>query len=174
MTSGKTAILFLAISWACSTLGCSKEPDRWESAQKTAEQQADKKPSLADGAAPPAAIEGKKLNAFFPPDEFDGKKRTFTVEKDGFVEATLKDDKGTELAKLAITDSSATHEDAKSKYAAATEKVQTWPLTTTGKNKSSILVADRYQISIMSQKLTAEERKPLFDRFDLSGLAALK
>lgn len=164
---GRFALLFLLAS---CTWACSKEPDRWEGAQKTAEQKADQKPA----ASAPAAVEGKKLNAFFPPEEFDGKKRTFTAEKDGFVEAIVKDASGAEIAKLAITDSSANNEDAKSKYAAATEKVQSWPLTTTGKNKSSILVADRYQISVMSQKLGAEERKPLFERFDLAGLAALK
>lgn len=166
--------MVLAVTWSLTAVGCSKEPDRWEAAQKSAEQKADAPPKNPDAAPPPAAVEGKKLNAFFPPEEFEAMKRTFTVEKDGFVEATLKDAKGTEVAKLAITDSSATNEDAKAKYAAATEKVGAWPLTTTGKNKSSVLVADRYQISIMSQKLAAAERKSLFERFDLAGLATLK
>ena len=50
-------------------------------------------------------IEGKKLNPFLPADGTDGYSRTFTQEKDGFVEAKLKKD-GQDVAVLSISDAS--------------------------------------------------------------------
>ena len=139
--------------------GCKKEPTRWDEAATA---------TLPNAAAP--KIEGKKLNAFFPADGTDGYSRTFTQEKDGFVEAKLKKD-ATE-AVLAISDVSA-DDAAKSKFASAADKVSGQPLVTVGKNQSAVLVQNKFQIKVSSQTLDPDARKALLAKFDIDGLGKL-
>ena len=61
----------------------------------------------------------------------------------------------------------------KAKFASASEKVEGHPVATFGKNKTMILVKDRYQVSASSQTLDHEARKSLISKFDLRGLSAL-
>ena len=151
----------LALTCMLAT-ACSKEPSRWDKAAEAAKTAADlPKAAVADGA---------KLNKFFPPKEFDGKKYTFTAEKDGYAEAKLEDSSG-ELGTITVSDVAGTPESV-AKFDSATDKVLTFPLTTTGKNKSSALVGKRFQIAVMSTKLDADARKAVIAKFDLTGLAA--
>ena len=46
-------------------------------------------------------------------------------------------------------------------------------MATFGKNKTMILVKDRYQVSASSTTLDHEARKALLSKFDLRGIAAL-
>ncbi|WP_437512091.1 hypothetical protein [Sorangium sp. So ce1099] len=143
--------------------GCKNKNERWEGAQEAAEQRAEEK---AKGDAP-KAVEGGKLNAFFPADGVDGLKRTFEQEKDGFVQAKYAKD-GAE-ATLSISDL-VQNEDARKKFADATEKLGSDPLTTVGKNQTTALVADRWQIKVSSQAMDHAARKALLEKFDLGGL----
>lgn len=151
----------MAVLGAAIALGaCKKEPTRWDEAATA---------TLPAATAP--KMEGKKLNAFFPADGTDGYSRTFTQEKDGFVEAKLKKD-GQEAATLSISDASG-DEAVKSKFASASDKVSGQPLVTVGKNQSAVLVHDKYQIKVSSQSLDADARKALLAKFDIDGLAKL-
>lgn len=142
---------------------CSKEPNRWEAAEKQAEQA----PAAADA---PAKVEGGKLNRFFPATGPEGATRVFTAEKDGYAEAKLQKSDGSDLAVLSISEAGS---DALEKFASASDKVSGFPLVTVGKNQSSALVKDKYQVKVSSKELDAEARKSLLASFDLSGLAGL-
>lgn len=147
--------------------GCEKKEDRWEQAAASAQKAAETAPS-----APPAPkAETGSFNKFFPPDNTESASRVFTADKEGYAEAKLTKD-GKEIALLAITDLNGKDAD-KSKFASATEKVETYPVATFGKNKTMILVKDRYQVSASSQTLDHEARKGLLSKFDLRGLSAL-
>ncbi len=118
-------------------------------------------------------VEGGSLNKFFP--KADGAyKVVYNQEKDGFVEASLEQD-GKEVATLAISDLS-TNLDTKSKYTESTMKVASYPALTKGSKGTTILVGDRYQVSIRSKEDSFDEtmRKAWFEKFDLAGLANLK
>lgn len=154
----------LALVLAASA-GCSKENERWEGAQASAEKRAEAK---ANGEIP-KGVEGGKLNKFFPADGTDGLKRTFDQEKDGFVQAKYVKD-GTDVL-MAISDL-VQNEDARKKFAEATEKLGGDPLTTIGKNQSVALVANRWQVKVSSQQLDHAARKALLEKFDLGGLRA--
>jgi hypothetical protein len=144
-------------------VGCNKENKRWEAAQETADKQTE-----AKGSAPsPKAAEGDQLNKFFPADGVDGFKRTFEQEKDGFVQA--KYTKEGADATLSISDL-VQNESARKKFAEAPEKLGDAPLTTIGKNQSTALVADRWQVKVSSQQLDHAARKALLERFDLEHL----
>jgi len=139
---------------------CSKEPSRWDQAASA---------TLPTPATP--KVEGAKLNRFFLADGTDGFSRTFTQEKEGFVEAKLKKE-GQDVATLAISDTSS-DAGVKAKYAAATDKVEGYPLVTVGKNQSALLINDKFQVKVSSQTLDADTRKALLAKFDLTGLAKL-
>jgi hypothetical protein len=154
---------FLVLAFVGTALfasACKKEPTRWDEAAT----------ATVPGAAAPK-IEGKKFNAFFPADGVDGYTRIFTQEKDGFVEAKLNKDGG-EAATLSISDANG-DDGVKSKFASATDKVAGQPLVTVGKNQSAVLVHDRFQVKVSSQKLDADARKALLGKFDLDGLGKL-
>jgi hypothetical protein len=158
------AVVVLGIAMAMSA-GCDSENDRWEGAQKSAEARAEAK---KNGELPKAA-DGSDLNKYFPADATDGFKRTFDQEKDGFVQAKLSKD-GAE-ATLSISDL-VQNEEARKKFAEATEKVGDDPVTTVGKNQSTALIANRWQIKVSSQQLDHAARRALLEKFDLAGLRA--
>ena len=92
------------LSTGCNA--CSKaEPSRWEPAAKSAEAKKEAPPSdkPASDRPKPSIASGGTLNKFFPPENVDGKKRTFTAEKLGYVEAKVSAD-GKEVAMLSISD----------------------------------------------------------------------
>ncbi len=121
----------------------------------------------------PEQVEGGSLNKFFPKEE-GAYKIVYNQEKDGFVQASLEED-GKEVATLAVSDLS-TNMDTKSKYTESTMQVASYPALTKGSKGTTILVGDRYQVSIRSKEDSFDEnmRKVWFEKFDLSGLASLK
>jgi hypothetical protein len=143
--------------------GCKDEPKstRWADAA-----------AVMSAPAPIASIgpvaEGSNFNAAFPPDGVDGHKRVFTQEKDGFAEAKLQKD-GKDVATLSISDTNA-NADAKGKFAEAKEKLGEWPMLTVGKNQTTVLVKDRYQVKVSSPTLDHDARKKLLEKFDLKRL----
>jgi len=144
--------------------GCSKEPDRWTEAEKKAEvaQKAKEEAPKVEVAATGS------FNKSFPADGIDGTSRVFVTDKPGFAEAMYKKD-GNELVSIQITDKN----DAPADVAAfkdATDKLAGNPLKTFGKNKSQMLVANRYQVSATSKTLDHEARKSWLSRVDVSSL----
>ncbi|WP_338792803.1 hypothetical protein V9L05_13110 [Bernardetia sp. Wsw4-3y2] len=129
--------------------------------------------STATEEMPKEEVEGGALNKFFPQEE-GAYKVIYNQEKDGFVQASLEKD-GIEVATLAISDLS-TNMDTKAKYADATMYIASYPALTKGSKGTTILVADRYQISIRSKEDSFDDktRKSWFEKFDLAGLANLK
>lgn len=159
---GWLAALCLSVAIATAA-GCSNENEKWEGAQKSAEKQAEAKEK---GDAPKAA-EGGTLNKFFPANDTDGLERTFEQEKDGFVQAKFSKE-GTD-ATLSISDL-VQNEEARKKFADATEKLGDDPVTTVGKNQTTAMIANRWQIKVSSQQLDHAARKALLEKFDLAGL----
>ncbi|HEY6561829.1 MAG TPA: hypothetical protein VI072_31380 [Polyangiaceae bacterium] len=157
------ACLGLALTTASA---CNKENKRWEAAQESAEKRVEAKQETAEA---PKAAEGDTLNKFFPADQTDGLKRTFDQEKTGFVQAKFAKD-GTD-ATLSISDV-VQNEEARKKFATAAEKLGDDPLTTVGKNQTTALIANRWQIKVSSQQLDHAARKSLLEKFDLTGLRA--
>jgi hypothetical protein len=164
-----TRILVAALlACAALTSGCKKdEPKstRWEDAAAAIAQ-----PAATDGdaaAAVPLSPAGT-LNKFFPKDGEGGYKRIFAADKEGYAEAKLQKD-GKEVAVLSISDAERLPA-AKSKFDGATEKLEGFPLMTVGKNQSTVLVKNRFQVKVSSQTLEHDARKAILATFDLKGL----
>lgn len=153
----------LAVVFSAALLACKDEPKstRWNDAAAAASTPA---PIMSVG----PVTEGSSFNAAFPPDGVDGAKRVFTQEKDGFAEAKLQKD-GKDVATLSIADTNANAE-AKSKFEGAKEKLGEWPMITVGKNQTTVLVKDRYQVKVSSPSLDHDARKKLLEKFDLKRL----
>jgi hypothetical protein len=146
--------------------GCGKEPDRWADAGAKATQ------NQKDGTATTHKVtKTGTFNKFFPKDGADGLKLVPTADKEGYAEYKAEKD-GKDVARLSIDDAD---EKEKAKYKDAKETVAGHPYHQLGANKSSILVADKYQVTITSAGggLDAAARKALFEKFDLSGLSKL-
>ncbi len=163
-------VLALAMGLAIGgSTACNDENKKWEGAQASAEKRAEAKADAKDKGEAPKAAEGGTLNKFFPPADTDGMSRTFEQEKDGFVQAKLSKT-GTD-ATLSISDL-VQNEEARKKFTDATEKLGDDPLTTVGKNQTTALIANRWQIKVSSQQLDHAARKVLLEKFDLAGLRA--
>jgi hypothetical protein len=109
------------------------------------------------------------LKDYFPQDGAGGYKRVIhSTTRDGYVEAALEKD-GKEVAILSISDAERMAY-VKAKFESATEKLQGYPLLTSGKDLSTILVKDRFQIKVLSKTLDADARKAILATFDLKGL----
>lgn len=164
--------LLLGLCVLLAISGCEKKPETFAgaaaSAEKKLEQKKADKEKLGDDA--PKEIEGKKLNRFFPEKLADAE-RTFTTEKDGFVEAKYRKDSA-DLLTLTIADIS-DNADSKTKFGNSTEKASGHPVATFGKKQTMALVKDRYQVKITSDTLSHDERKALLEKLDLAGVAAL-
>jgi hypothetical protein len=118
----------------------------------------------ADASAPHAALKN-----FFPPDGAGGYRRVIqSTARDGYAEAALEKD-GKEVAVLSISDAERMAY-TRAKFESATEKLDGYPLLTSGKDLSTILVKDRFQIKVLSKTLDAEQRKAILASFDLKGL----
>ena len=156
-------LLFLILLLVALVAGCKDTPKstRWDDAAAAASTPA---PITSTG----PVTKGASFNAAFPADGVDGYKRVFTQEKEGFAEAKLQKD-GKDVATLSIADTNA-NADAKSKFADAKEKLGEWPMMTVGKNQTTVLVKDRYQVKVSSQTLDHEARKKLLGDFDLKRL----
>ncbi len=117
-------------------------------------------------------VEGGALNTYFPKPQGDFD-IVFTQEKDGFVQAVLKE-KNEQVATFSVADM-ANNPDGAKKYATAKEKLDMYPMSSRGK-ADMILVGEKYQVSVQSdsEAFTKEMRQTWLKRFNLSGLATLK
>ncbi len=141
-------------------------PSRFDQAQQQ---------SQGQSAVVKEALPGSAFNKFFPPSA-DGFDRVFTQEKDGFAEAKLKQN-NQDVALLSISDV-LNNPKAANKFKESSETLPGYPtikLAKQGSGGTTILVADRFQVKVLSidSKLTEENRKALLTKFDLNGLAAL-
>ncbi len=148
--------------------GCSKDTPQFADAAAAAEKKLEEKKAQGDNA--PKQIEGKKLNAFFP-ETLEGGKRLFTTEKEGYVEAKYQKD-GADLFTLTIADV-IDNADSKDKFAKSTEKLSDFPVATFGKKQTMVLVKDRYQVKVISDSLSHDQRKSLIEKLDLKKIATL-
>lgn len=140
-----------------------KEPSRFEQAQQTSSQQKSGQAVVKD------ATQGANFNKFFPKGG-DGYDRVYTQEKKGFAQAKLKQN-GKEVATLSISDTKSTPDTAK-KYQQSTKKIAGYPAATLGNSQTSVLVNNRYQVTVRSTEPTFD-REAWLKKFDLNGLARL-
>lgn len=117
-------------------------------------------------------VNGTAFNRLFPAPG-PGEQLVFTQEKRGFSEARLKQGDAT-LALLAVSDTT-TLPAARQKFADAEGRIQGWPLVDQGSQASALLVADRFQVKVISQGvgLDQQQRHDLLAAFQLQKLAAL-
>lgn len=147
--------------------GCQNTPSPYDQVQQESTQR------NAPVAVAKDATQGSQFNQFFPTDQ-GGFKRVYTQEKKGFSEAKLKKN-GTVMAMLAISDTSSLP-GAAAKYDNATEKLASYPTVEVGNTQTGILVADRYQVKVISRdpSFTQQDRQDWIQKFDLAGLSKLK
>lgn len=119
-----------------------------------------------------AVIDGGNFNKFFPSNG-GGYERVYTQEKDGFAEAKLKQD-GNTLAMLSVSDT-ASNPSATSKYQNSERTLAGYPLAEVGSTATSLLVADRLQVKVLSRDpdFASTDREAWLEKFDLAGLAKL-
>lgn len=118
-------------------------------------------------------VDGEKLKPFFPAVGMDGTTdKAERPPKEGMMEIAYKKGKD-DVAVIVITDTVGEPR-VKDDYAGSKETAGGFPLKTSGYFKSAILVGDRYQVQITSQRLKADQRKVWLEKMDLKGLSALK
>lgn len=146
---------------------CSQQPpSRFDQAQREST-------SRGSSAVVKESVAGSEFNKFFPP-ATEGYQRIFSQEKKGFAEAKLKKD-GKEVAVMSISDT-INNPTAKNKFANSQKTIKGYPLVEQGTTASAVLVADRFQVKVLSRdsSFTASEREAWLAKFDLDGLSKLK
>lgn len=148
---------------------CKSDPpkSRWDNAAKSAETA---KPKPADPSAPPTTETGA-LNKFFPSDGEQGSKRVFKADRPGYAEADFTTKDGKKLT-MTINDLAQKADD-RAKFATVTEKLGGHPYKTFGKNKSQLLVNNRFQVDAFSPDVDEAIRKTFLEKTNLAGLAGL-
>jgi hypothetical protein len=141
----------------------SKPPSRFDQAQQASSQQKSGQAVVKD------ATQGANFNKFFPKGD-DGYQRVYTQEKKGFAQAKLKKN-GKEVATLSISDIKSTPDTA-NKYQLSTKKVAGYPAATVGNSQTSVLVNNRYQVTVRSTD-PSFDREAWLNKFDFDGLARL-
>lgn len=156
---GVALTALLALGMACKK----DEPKstRWDDAAAAV--------SAAPSSSVPSLPTGS-LNKFFPKDGAGGFARVFSADREGYAEAKLQKD-GKEVAQLSISDTERLTS-AKGKFEGATEKLEGFPMVTVGKNQTTVLVKDRFQVKVSSPTLDHEARKAILATFDLKGLGS--
>jgi hypothetical protein len=142
----------------------SQPPNRFDQAQQQSSQQKSGQAVVKD------ATQGSNFNKFFPKPS-NGYERVYTQEKKGFAQAKLKKD-GKEVATLSISDTKSTPATA-AKYQQSTKKVAGYPATTLGTMQTSILVNNRYQVTVRSTD-PSFNREAWLQKFDLNGLSRIQ
>jgi hypothetical protein len=155
----------------CFTLviaGCqTKAPSQFAQVQRE---------STTRGATPAVAkdaTKGGEFNKFFPKPQA-GYERVYTQEKKGFAEAKLKKD-GKDQAMLAVSDTKSLPT-AAAKFENAKSSIAGYPSVDLGTTQTSVLVADRYQVKVISKApdFSKDDRVAWIQKFDLIGLSKLK
>lgn len=161
----------LVLLGVATTTACKKDDPpstRWDAAAASAREHKSA-PTPADPNAP-AKTETGALNRFFPKDGESGSKRVFKADRPGYAEAEFTTADGKKLT-MTINDVGQRPDD-RAKFAAATEKVGGFPYKTFGKNKSQLLVADRFQVDAFSPEVDEPTRRTFLEKTDLAGLSA--
>lgn len=153
------SVLLLVTSTSCAT----QAPSRFDQAQQQSSKQKSGQAVVKD------ATQGSEFNKFFPKDG-NGYKRVFTQEKKGTSQAKLQQN-GQEVATLTIFDTKSSPATA-AKYEKSTKKIAGYPAATVGTMQTSILVDDRYQVTVRS-KSPGFDREAWIKKFDLNGLSKL-
>jgi hypothetical protein len=141
----------------------SKPPSRFDQAQQASSQQKSGQAVVKD------ATQGANFNKFFPKGD-SGYQRVYTQEKKGFSQAKLTKD-GKDIATLSISDIKSTPTTA-NKYQNSTKKIAGYPAATLGNSQTSVLVNNRYQVTVRSTD-PSFNREAWLQKFDLAGLARL-
>ncbi|HEY9909016.1 MAG TPA: hypothetical protein V6D18_15580 [Thermosynechococcaceae cyanobacterium] len=168
----RKAIAPLLISVLIFVTGCQpQDTSPYAATQKESTERA------AQPAVAKDATQGSEFNKFFPK-PVAGYERVFVQEKKGFAQAKLNQNKK-EIAKLSVSDTKNLPEptDAAKKFETSTEKIAGYPAVDVGANQTSILVANRYQVTIRQSPgatLTKADRANWLSKFDLTGLSKLK
>jgi hypothetical protein len=154
----------LLLSILLLVASCAKEPpSRFDQAQQQSSQQKSGQAVVKD------ATQGASFNKFFPKGG-SGYERVYTQEKKGFAQAKLKKD-GKDVATLSISDIKSTPATA-AKYQQSTKKIAGYPAATLGTMQTSILVNNRYQVTVRSTD-PSFNREAWLQKFDLTGLSRL-
>jgi len=151
---------FLLLITSCAT----QAPSRFDQAQQESTQK------KSGQAVVKTATQGSEFNKFFPKGG-SGYDRVFTQEKKGTAQAKLKQN-GTEVATLTIFDTKSSPATV-TKYKTATKQVAGYPAATVGTMQTSILVNDRYQVTVRSKE-PGFDREAWIKKFDLNGLSKLQ
>jgi hypothetical protein len=159
----------VALILACSLLvtACVQAPpSRFEGAQQEST-------SRGATAVVKESESGSSFNRYFPKTG-NGYERIYSQEKKGFAQAKLKKD-GKEVAILAVSDT-LNNPTSTAKFQNSTEKIQGYPVISQGSTGTAVLVADRYQVKILSRDsaFTESDRKAWLNKFDLNGLSRVK
>ncbi len=150
----------LLLVTSCAT----QAPSRFDQAQTQSTQKKSGQAVVKD------ATQGASFNKFFPKGG-NGYDRVFTQEKKGTSQAKLKQ-AGKEVATLTIFDTKS-NPAAAAKFQAATKKVAGYPATTLGTMQTSILVDNRYQVTVRSTA-PGFDREAWIQKFDLNGLSKVQ
>jgi hypothetical protein len=147
---------------------CSSQPaSRFEQAQQE---------SLQTGTRNTAVVKdaesGASFNKFFP-SSGDGYERVFTQEKQGFVQAKLKQE-GKEVAAISVFDT-ISNKAAADDFENSSNNIKGYPTVEKGTNTTAVLVGDRFQVKITSRdpSFSREDRILWLEKFNLDGLAKL-
>ena len=155
----------LLLSLLLLVTSCAKQaPSRFDQAQQQSSQQKSGQAVVKD------ATQGGEFNKFFPAGG-NGYERVYTQEKKGTAQAKLKKD-GKEVATLTIFDTKS-NPTAAAKYQQSTKKVAGYPAVTVGNSQTSLLVNNRYQVTVRSTE-PSFDREAWLQKFNLNGLAKLK
>lgn len=178
-TRSAVAPVLLAISLTACDRGSAAKPHA--TAQSAHAATASAAPTAAPKTTAQAAataavakmVDGAKFKPFFPAVGMDGTTdKAERPPKEGMMEIAYK--KGKDAVAVIVVTDTAGEPRVKDDYAGAKDTAGGYPLKTSGYFKSAILVADRYQVQITSQRLKADQRKAWLEKMDLKGLAALK
>ncbi len=118
-------------------------------------------------------LAGGEFNKFFPRSQ-GNYNITYRQEKSGLAQAQLAQG-NTSLALLSINDL-AGNPAAVTKFRESSRNIGGYPAVTQGRNATAVLVADRFQVKIISQSdsFSESDREQWLTRFDLTGLARLR
>ncbi|MCB1191886.1 MAG: hypothetical protein H7A23_00520 [Leptospiraceae bacterium] len=163
-----TMIVLLLFAAGCKKSSDKKPKDRERT--NTTETKEDNKKSQANSSK--EVLDGSAFNRFFPKSKGDYE-IVFSQEKKGFASANLKK-KGKIIALLSITDTN-NNPSARDKYKSASKTIKGYPAVEKGSKGLSILVNDRFQVSVTSKspKLKSKSLEKWITRFKLKKLAKL-
>jgi hypothetical protein len=155
----------LLLSLLLLVTSCASQPtSRFDQAQQESSQKKSGQAVVKD------ATQGASFNKYFPKGG-NGYERVFAQEKKGTSQAKLKQN-GKEVATLTIFDTKS-NPAAAAKFQQATKKVAGYPAATVGTMQTSVLVNNRYQVTVRSTA-PGFDREAWIQKFDLNGLSKVK